>query len=645
MNVITNKEPTAKIRGFNGLWSRGSDITCPADHLTDCYNSIFLGPNQVSIRENFTVQNDIPGDTIISFAIAILASGAGLLTLNSTGNIVDETHAILLGGPFTGADDFTVLNIFGRTYISLKQKGKAYPGGSLYYYDGVSLKLAAGTAPIAAVTLTQPNAGTVDAGVHTVAVSFVTATGFLTGFSPTVAITSTGAKTISISNIPLGPVGTIARVLSITKANESEMFFIPGGQINDNITTTFEYTNFDSSLINSSDYLNNILATINSVAALKFYKGRMVLIGRDGSPDNILVSDISSPETFNLVNNIINLPVDFGIATASGGLIIRDVLYITKPNSTYSVQDNLGNPNTWGVSITDSGIGAYDAGLSVFASSMSAQDVFDSSLVVNKRGLMFFNGAYADIPLTYKIQGIWDLLNADLFYKVQIAHDTWYKRVYIAVPLNPASTYGARITSTTNNNLILMMDYQDGMNPQAVKWSVWTYGSDIKKISVENFTLNYTDATMIYQFAMCQGGPIIWKLNPPPSGSPAPDLAHAGAKTSINQYIITAPVMPGGINTFTALDLTINGYGALVPSLYDKNRVIGPLNQRTFKLDSYSSSINLQRLINLQTEGMQTQLKADQSLPAGNQGFFTVEGIDVYSNRVFNMRPALVETL
>lgn len=646
MNPITGKKPLEQLTGFNGLFNRGAYDSCPSDHFTDCYNCIFPGKNQVNIRENFTVQNDIATRTIISFCIATVTSGAALLTLNANGDFWDETHAVLLINIPTLPDDFAFLNIFGRTYISFKKNGRGLSGVAIFYYNGTTLQIAGGVAPFLTLFLAQPNPGTVDPGVHNFSYSYITATGFVTIPAPVSSITSTGTNTVSISGIAVGPPGTIGRVLFATRANESELFFIPGGQINNNVTTTFEYTSFDSSLLDSADYLLNLTGNIESGAALKFYKGRMIVIGNASFPDQIYVSDISSPETINLVNNVINLPRDFGNATSSGGLIIRDVLYITKPNSTYSVQDNQGNPNTWGVSIVDSGIGAFDVGMSVFNSSMSAQDTLDSSIVANKRGLMYFNGTYADIALSYKIQAIWDLIDPNLFYKVQVAHDVWYKRVYVTLPLEAAATYGAKITRSVGfNNLILMMDYGEGLNPNTVKWSAWTFGGNNVKIAVENFSLNYASADVIYQLAIAQGAAIIYKLNPPQMGTVySADLGHAGAKTSINQYVITHPTYPGGITNFTMLNLNFNqGYGAMTPSLYNGNRNIGPINYKTFRLDSYPSSIDLQRGINFQAEAMQVQLKADQSLPSGNQGYFWLTKLDIYGNVMFNMRPALVE--
>src|SRR6266550_6401794 len=140
MNVITNQKPLAELSGFNGLYSRGSDTACPSDHLTMCVNCKFEGDNQVNIRERFTIQNQIANRNILSYFIAKTKIGAGLLTLNKDGQFWDETHNRLLLN-VSGADDFTGINIFGRTYISFRSKGKALVNSATYYYDGINFYL------------------------------------------------------------------------------------------------------------------------------------------------------------------------------------------------------------------------------------------------------------------------------------------------------------------------------------------------------------------------------------------------------------------------------------------------------------------------------------------------------------------------
>lgn len=651
MNALTGKKPLAELREFNGLWIRGSGYACPVDHLTDCYNCIFPGKGQVTIRESYTTQS-IGHGSVISFTIVEVLGGAALLVLNTLGEFWDETHSTLLDSfPIGTVDDFSALCIFGRAYITLKFKGKGASGQSLRYYDGTSLKYVGdnGNAPVLANTFGAPGAGSVDPGTHKVYYAYVSPTGYVTKLSPVATIVTTGTQTIEITGIPNNPFGAgNNKILFITRANELEPFFIPNGTIAWN-TATFSYNGFDSSLIVSGDYLNNILGSVGSCAALKFYKGRMIAIGRIGSPDDILVSDNNSPETFNIVNNIVKIPADYGINTASGGMVIRSVLYVTKPNGSYVIQDNGGNPNTWGVDIADSGLGAFDVGISSFASSMSAQDVLDSCLLVNRRGLLYFNGAYHDPPLTYKIQYIWDKLDPSFFYKVQIAHDVWNKRVYIAVPLDNTSGIGSPIRRSTDNEnrFLLMMDYSEGLTPMAVKWSIWNGFIPIKKITVENFTLNYTDATMIYQLAFAIGNTTIYKLTPPTLTLPQsqlPDDSGGGVLQTIQQAIITAPIQTNGTIIFSGLNFTFSeGMGDLNIGLWSRRRDIGPVNQRTLRLNAYGG-IDLQRLINFTAEGMQVQLIADLSKPSGLQGYFWLTGLDVYGTVMYNMRPALSES-
>src|SRR6266849_686974 len=101
MNALTNKKPLVELREFNGLWSRGSAQSCPLDHFTDCYNCIFPGKGQVTIRESYTVQSLLRFRTVISFAVVEVSGGAALLTLDTNGVLVDETHGpTTIGGFF-----------------------------------------------------------------------------------------------------------------------------------------------------------------------------------------------------------------------------------------------------------------------------------------------------------------------------------------------------------------------------------------------------------------------------------------------------------------------------------------------------------------------------------------------------------------
>jgi hypothetical protein len=737
MNVNTGLTPTP-ITGFNGLYSRGVVDVCPPDHLTDCFNCIFPGKSQIDLREPVTLQSATTGSTV-SFAVANLAQGVILLSLASNGNFYDETNSSLLA-TITGTggvhpDDFVCLSIFGRAYISFMRLGKALPGGKTYcYYVSASASALvwvaiAGYGPVIGPSLAQVNSGNVDYGVHGIAISFENERGYLSPPSPVTYITSTGINDIEVSSISTGPTGTVARVLLMTLANQTELFLVPGGRIGNNTATTAVINVYDTSLISSADYLNDLETSVAGGTSLSFYKGRLVITGQDGSPDDILVSDVGSPETFNEVNNVIHLPQDFGVNTCSGSMVIRDVLYITKPNGTYYTQDTGSYPSTWPVSITDSGIGAWYNGISVFASSMSGQDVLDSCFIANPRGLMLFDGTYGQQPLTYKIESIWQQIDPSYFYRVTVAHDAWRKRIYIAVPLAPSydtPTFG----QVGSNFMILMGDYQEGLSATAIKWSIWTTGvsSAITKISVENFTLAYTTPTVIYYLAFCCGTNSIYKIVAYPS---IPDVGNR----VINQIITTGAINGQGISNFSMLDMSISGSGRFGIYIYGKSRstyltalvaatvassatitlpaydvitVTGTTNitgivaatlgtkvtliflgvltlvsgnnlklsgdlitahytqislvsdgtnwielsrvaghimtaYLGFDLSSYTGNTSLQRGINVTDESIFIRLQCDQTIAYGVQGRIVLDKINIYSKKMWNMRPALTQ--
>jgi hypothetical protein len=608
MNVLTNKKPVIELDGFNGLYARGAYESCPADHLTDCMNCTFPGPKQVTIREPITVSSTIAGRSIISYFVAQTAAGPRLLTLNLTGNFYDESIGPTLLGNFAGADDFVAINLFGRTYISFKAKGKALTGTVIYYYDGTTFIPAAGAAPLTGPTLAQVSAGNVGPGTYKVAISFQSPTGYLTPPSPLASITTVGSNDIELSAIPTVP-NTVPnylawkRVILVTQANQLTLFFVPGGTINDNTTTTATINFYDSSLIDSADYLNDILTSLPACSALKFYAGRLVLVGQLTYPDNLLLSNVSDPETFDGVLNVISFPVDYGDNTCSTALVILSVLYVMKPNGTYNTQDNGGTPSTWYVGIIDSALGAWDNGISIFASNASAQDVYDSAFVVTQRGIMLFqSGTYTPIAFSRKIESVWGMLSNVLyvgafFYKIQIAHDVWSKRIYVAVPLSPPLQAGGSFFPAAYQyplQTILMMDYQEGLSPDVVKWSIWTSGlfglQGIYKMSFENFTLSYAlGSTPVYQLTFCLGGTTVYKIVLPvtkkPQGYTTKYLPDTGPGTSapINQYIITAPLKPvgGGTYTWLMLNLNIYGYGALALALFNNQRLNTPVQPTT----------------------------------------------------------------
>lgn len=486
MNVITGLEPKV-IQGFKGLWSRGSLLNVPEDHFSVCQNCIFPGQNLVGIREPLKVLDSVTvgsGEHVISAApYAIIPVGGGtqytdFLYLTDAGNLIDGRTNTILGnftGGFANPDDMSCINLFGRIFISLKARGIAWENAntndsSIHYYDGTNFANIAGPGPSTDLTLAQTSVGIVTAGVHFVAVSYIYKYGYISPPDPVPAnINSDGIHAIDISAIPISsnPL-VVGRQLLITAANGSEYFLMPGGTINNNTTTTFTYNEDDTALIESADFLFNVLTSVPNGSALKFYHGRLAVIGPHGVENNVLFSNQLQPEDFDVVNGIVQLPLDFQAMDPNTAVIINDTFYILKPNGTYAVQDNGGNPATWNVTSIDAGLGGWDTGVTSFGGNYT--DILDNCLVASPRGLIMFTGSYQDTPLSFKIDATWKSINPKNFYLIQVAHDIWQKRVYIAFP-----SFGSNV-----NDTVAMMDYQEGLNPKDVKWSMWRFSGHAK---------------------------------------------------------------------------------------------------------------------------------------------------------------------
>ena len=669
MNAIDATKPTINITGFKGLWSRGYNDNCPLDHLQVCNNCSFPGPGQVGIRESVTYSSSISGRTIISYQVITPSTVPILLTLDASGVLRDETNSVTLH-TFIGADDFIAISVFGRVFISAKYQGKALHNNFVYYYDGTNFALVGGGGPISGPTLAQVNPGIVYAGIHGVAVSFQYRNGFISKPSPIAYITSTGTNDIEVSGIAIGGSAVVGRVIFMTQANQTELFYVPLGTINDNTTTTFTINSVDTALTASADYLNDILPNIPSCSSMRFYNGRLIYIGLDTTsntaPDQVLVSGAPvnsggaaqiNPETVDLVTGVVNMPEDFGINTTNTGMVLRGVLYLCKPFGTYGTQDNGNDPGTWPLNVIDTALGSYDTGISLFNTAFSGQDTLDQCFIITSRGLMLFNGQYQDPPLSYKIEGYWQNFTISNFYKCKIAHDINLKRVYLIFWY-----YSSQ--NTVINSSLFMMDYTEGLDAHNVKWSTWDLGTwgainGIGRLTVENFTASY-GTTAIYNLTFCLGGASIYKFAFPPASEEIP--LYGDLQTyAINQVITTANLSFGlGINQFTVIDQSTVGYGNLLITLQDK-RQFSPNTQTVtgFNLSKYNPALgntafiqaagsDLYRGINFLSESMSITLTCNNTHSQTGYSYnlvdmFVCTGISVYGKVMYKLRPAVTQ--
>lgn len=159
------------------------------------------------------------------------------------------------------ANGFTILTVPSTTQITYAQQAANSTTGT-------------GT-----VTL----APQITAGVHGVAVAFITRQGYTTRLSPTGTYSALGGRRATVSNIPTGPSNVVGRVLAFTAAGFQNYFsVVPGTQpagnmvIADNTTTSITLDFSDTTLLSgqSQDYLYN-LRVLGECAGVIDYSNRL----------------------------------------------------------------------------------------------------------------------------------------------------------------------------------------------------------------------------------------------------------------------------------------------------------------------------------------------------------------------------------
>lgn len=665
MNQITGKEaPDIVISGFKGLHYRSPNQTpnnVPPDHLTNCNNCIFPGQNLVGTREGITtfITGTSVGNTVISHVgYSIVRSGVNqtsiIVLIKTAGGsyIVQDTgtstyFTVNLTGAPNPPDDIVGINIYGRCFLSLRAVGKAFYNSagdisnSTFFFDGTNFIECAGAAPTSAPTLTQTLTGIVPAGIHTVAYCYYYKYGYISPPSTAASITSDGSHNIYISGLPGSyPTNVLGVVLLITQANQTELFFVSASGLtpgpspgNEYITVTAtSYNDFDTSLIESADYLQDLLTYIPSCASIKFYNGRLMLIGCHGIENLLLCSNQESPETFDQINGVITLPIDFAIEEANSGLIINATFYIIFPNGTMNTQDNDGEPATWPLNFTDAGLGGWDTGVSNFGAKFV--DILDYAFVCSPRGVMLFTGSYHDTPLTYKIEALWRTINTNNFWKVQIAHDIWAKRIYVSVPLG----------GSPNNNYILMGDYQEGLDPTNIKWSQWFFTgiTYLPKIMMLVYADSGTGQNVGQILTIAGIDQIIYTI----SNTQYTDNSYTGGNVIIPWQIYTfaafLPKSPGSVNIYNFLRLNISFTGSIIVQAFNADQ------STTYSIRSFNDfpisyqGQELETLMNVLTEKIIIKLAATGTIV--NYPSIILNRIDIYGNPWLLSRPALQQS-
>lgn len=621
-----------EIDKFMGLYKRGMADQCPQDHAICCQNVEFDKSGQFQTRAGTKVSLAL-NHVVKKQYLATWANPAlslSLLTLDDAGNIYEGSNPTPIY-TLSGMYDFHVLNIFNKVYILPITDGSTSP--VLQVWDGTNpVRAAAGFAPTSTFTAADgaaaPTTG-LDPGIHKLAICYITNTGFTTPPGPKIAgvftpvsYTAPGGVKLDLSGLPLGGASIIGRVILATKANEEEYFFVPGGEIDDNTTTTLTLDFFDTDLTISADYLFDLLEEIptqdptgTGAGALTTYHARQVLVaGRI-----IRLSRPQEPEAFDNVNGYINVPANSASNVAISAFVLRDVLYMTLLIGVMATQDNLDDPGTWKVIMIDGAMTAYKDAIATIASNVPALGVSEVTLLGHREGIFIFDGTVRRPEITWKIKDVWDMITHGSERNINIVTDFYKKMIYVIIPTNNSKV----------PNLMLMGDYSEGLNWQEIKWT-FHFFKDLIPYSIgmayfpDDDGLNDLD---YYLRIGMQGDNTLYKLK---AGLTDDD----GEAIDSRYCCYLSTIEKGAVNIFRALRLRVRGAGTLELRL----------NSEDFPLSLSQTPANItvplnpaqdeMRQINFTNEKMSVQLRTNA---VGER--MEVDRVDIFAKRMFWARP------
>lgn len=480
--------PKIELDDFQGIWSRGNPDEVPNSHLVDALNLRFNTLKGGFTREGTSLFSLLPTPKIpINDWFLAKRPHSSLAAIVSELIIADGIggyYATLTGNKILtniGGKSIVGVNLFGRSYFIPTGTGVS----SLYLYDGVQTRLAAGLAVPLAPIMTSANvlAGNIPAGNRSFYCSFLTNTGFLTPPGAKLPYTNAGATKFDLNTIPIGPVGTLKRYILSTQSGGTIPYFIPlsnNGIINDNVTTSILGLNFfDTDLQTSANYLLNLLPQVPSPVApfasfCIFFSNRLVVLqalfgGSLVGGSLALISRVGDFESFDQTSCYVNVNRDDGHYLITS-FVLNNVLYFCKDLGLYATSDNGQEPSNWNVDLIDGSLSIPTKGVAYFSTNQSP--IAGAVLIADKSGLLVFNGSVQRPELTWKVEAIWKRINLAAWNTLKLTIDPITKSIYCALPLDNALT----------PNYILFGDYSyainvtlNSVNPMKIKWNLWKF--------------------------------------------------------------------------------------------------------------------------------------------------------------------------
>jgi hypothetical protein len=578
-----SKYQLTQVVQFLGLWSRGSFDDVPNDHASDIQNLSFTDRKEVYTRIGTDISFASGRKVVRSKMATFNDQTLIMLTCDGNGNIYREDNGtVLLNVP--NMIDFEILNVNNKVLIAPVLSAFSATN-YIYIWTGPSaaLRPMAGARPsIAGMTATENSTpGVVNAGAHCFSVAYATDTGFVTApgvdanltgsnnlepIGPYACATSNGNDQIWVTQIPTGAgiPGVTGRWLLMTKSNMPEFFRVPNpdGSANptlpDTTTTSMQVSISDLGLTISADPLfdlaEHVLSGVSSIG-LTAYKNRVFIINGGTTsqantvvaPDNICVSSPGTVESFDQAYGNIQVPSQHDGNFARCASELFGVLYIFKSVGIFSTQDNGQDPYLWPVMMVDGSVGCYPKGLASITGSQNSLGISSMIILGDREGLFMFNGNVIRPELTYKIKNFWNqIYDAS---QIRIAIDPFEEQMYVLLP----------ISSTAN--VLLVADYAAGLDPQAIRWTIYKFPWNINDVTMANIQ-DVSDWLYLPRLGTNVG---LMKL----TGKKTTDYGSVAVDNYWRTGLLTSA--PGTVSVFRYLRWRMKGAGTLNTYLYDEN--------------------------------------------------------------------------
>lgn len=318
-----NFRPTI-LRVFGGLVSFIDRVALGLGVSPRVQNARFA-PGMVASRAGYGMVSTDGGEPIVGLSQLKRANGdLHLVTLSDGGRIKDEfpvgTLSYLIDN-FVGNARMSSASVFSTQYLCFGD-GR-YGIGPMCRFDGVKFRMVGAGAPGSAPTLAESanaSAGTgLLAGKHSCAVVFVNEFGDYSGWSPvaTSAAPFAGGKKTNVT-VPLGPLGTVQRIIGITPANDARSFMYTAKTIvNENTTATaIEIDISEEELLKSELSISRWLTSFipwNPLGCAAFQERLLVWGARATLQPNVVFDPIVDPLVLQNVG-FRNLSFDGGFA-------------------------------------------------------------------------------------------------------------------------------------------------------------------------------------------------------------------------------------------------------------------------------------------------------------------------------------------